>query len=283
MIWRLFVAVVLLVVVVGGIVGFNLFRDQDDRGLLRRHAAAAGHGLGDRGRADHLAAGDRGDRHRAARRAASTSASRPAASCRRSCSAPTTGSRRASVLVQIDDRIEQADLAAAQASLELSQETLERVEALRARGVAPVSDLDVARADATNARADGRQADRGDGAEGARGALRRHHRHPAGRGRRLRRCPARSMRRCRTSTPCGSTSRCPSSRHPLIKIGLPVTASSEVGRHRAARGQVIAIEPKIDPNSRLVMVRAEVENPGGRDQPRPVPARARRAAGGGRA
>ena len=58
------------------------------------------------------------------------------------------------LLVQIDDRIERADLAAAQASLDLSQETLARVEQLRERGIAPVSDLDVARAEATNAAAE---------------------------------------------------------------------------------------------------------------------------------
>ncbi|WP_225026840.1 efflux RND transporter periplasmic adaptor subunit [Xinfangfangia pollutisoli] len=47
-----------------------------------------------------------------------------------------------------------------------------------------------------------------------------------------------------------------------LALGGPVTVTSEVGSF-SATGRIIAIEPQIDANSRLVSVRAEVDNPGG--------------------
>ncbi len=44
-----------------------------------------------------------------------------------------------------------------------------------------------------------------------------------------------------------------------VKVGMPVTASTEVG-DLSVKGKIIAIEPRVDPGSRLVAVRAEVEN-----------------------
>ena len=125
---------------------------QDDRGLLRQHAAAAGHGLGDRGRAGHLGARRRGDRHRERARGVELGIEADGIVQEiqfRANDRVKVGQR----LLQIDDRIERADLAAAEAQLDLSQERSNGSQALRDRGVAPVSDLDVARADATNARA----------------------------------------------------------------------------------------------------------------------------------
>ena len=52
----------------------------------------------------------------------------------------------------------------------------------------------------------------------------------------------------------------------LIEIGMPVTVSTEVGNTELT-GHISAIEPKIDPNSRLVTVRAEVDDPGHRINP----------------
>lgn len=51
-----------------------------------------------------------------------------------------------------------------------------------------------------------------------------------------------------------------------LKLGGAVTAMSEVGDF-SAKGAIIAIEPKVDPNSRLVTVRAEVENSTGKLSP----------------
>lgn len=48
-----------------------------------------------------------------------------------------------------------------------------------------------------------------------------------------------------------------------LKLGGAVTVTSEVGDFSAG-GTIIAVEPRVDPNSRLVSVRAEVENTAGR-------------------
>ncbi len=148
MIWRLILAIVLLVVVVGGIVGFNLFRDKMIAGFfagmqpppvtvsmieaepttwtpgieaIGTARAAQGVELGVEAggivRGDPFEANDRVE----------------------------AGQR----LVQIDDRIERADLAAAQAQLELAETQLRAPTSLRERGVAAINDLDVAQADAS--------------------------------------------------------------------------------------------------------------------------------------
>lgn len=51
-----------------------------------------------------------------------------------------------------------------------------------------------------------------------------------------------------------------------LKLGGAVSVSSEVGDF-SADGRIIGIEPRVDPNSRLVSVRAEVENPSGQLYP----------------
>lgn len=49
----------------------------------------------------------------------------------------------------------------------------------------------------------------------------------------------------------------------LLALQQAVTVTSEVGEF-SAEGRIIAIEPRVDPNSRMVSVRAEVENPSGK-------------------
>lgn len=51
-----------------------------------------------------------------------------------------------------------------------------------------------------------------------------------------------------------------------LNLGGPVTVNSEVGGF-SATGTIIAIEPRVDANSRMVSVRAEVENPSGKLSP----------------
>ena len=57
------------------------------------------------------------------------------------------------VLVQLDDTVDQTDVRLYQASIDLAQRTLERKSALRASGNAPQSDLDAADADLLRAQA----------------------------------------------------------------------------------------------------------------------------------
>jgi membrane fusion protein (multidrug efflux system) len=47
-----------------------------------------------------------------------------------------------------------------------------------------------------------------------------------------------------------------------LTMGGPVSVTSEVGNF-SAKGNIIAIEPRVDSNSRMVSVRAEVDNPSG--------------------
>lgn len=263
MIWRFILAVVLLVVVVGGIVGFNLFRDQAIEGFFASMqpppvtvsvieaepvtwqpsieaigTAHAAHGVDLGVEAGGIVKDilfDANDRI-----------------------------RQGATLLQIDDTIEQADLAAAEAQLQLSQETLQRVETLRTRGIAPVSDLDVARADATNARAqvnkltavlrqkalvapfDGiigiPQVDIGEYVVAG--------------------TVFATLQDLDTMRVDFSV---PEQQIRQIRIGYDVSVSSDA--ENVSTGTVTAIEPKIDPNSRLVQLRAEVENPGNEISP----------------
>jgi membrane fusion protein, multidrug efflux system len=168
-------------------------------------------------------------------------------------------------LVQIDDRVEQADLAAAEAQLDLAQETLQRVEALRDRGIAPVSDLDIARADATNARAQvlkltavlNQKALEApfDGVVGIPRIEVGEYVTPG-----TVYATLQDLDRMRVDFSI------PEQQIRQIEIGMPVTAWTEVGGTEL-EGRIVAIEPKIDPNSRLVTVRAEVENLEGKINP----------------
>ena len=162
-------------------------------------------------------------------------------------------------LVQIDDAVERADLAAAQSELELSQTQLARQKTLRERGVTAINDFDVAQASASSAQAQ------------------------------VLKLTA-VMNQKSLEAPFGGTIgipqvdvgqfvnpgtvyatlqdldtmrvdfSVPEQDIRLIAIGMPVTVSTEVGNTRLG-GRISAIEPRIDPNSRLVTIRAEVDDP----------------------
>jgi membrane fusion protein (multidrug efflux system) len=256
MLWRLLLAIVLLVVVVGGIVGFNLFRDRMIAGffagmepepvtvsVMEAEPITWTPGLEAIGTASALRGVDLGVE----------AGGIVEAILFRANDRVEAGQR----LVQIDDRMERADVAAAQAQLDLSREQLSRQESLRERGVTSVSELDVARADATNAEAA------------------------------LVRLTAVMEQKALTAPFDGiigipqievgayvqpgtvyatlqdiDTLRVdfsiPEQQIRLIEVGMPITASTEVDGS-AAEGKVIAIEPRIDPNSRLVLVRSEID------------------------
>jgi membrane fusion protein (multidrug efflux system) len=168
-------------------------------------------------------------------------------------------------LAQIDDAIERADLAAAQAELDLAETQLERARELRERGVTSINDLDVAQASASSARSQVVKL-------------------------------SAVMNQKSLEAPFGGTIgipqvdvgqfvdpgtvyatlqdlgsmrvdfSVPEQDIRLVEIGLPVTISTEVGNTELT-GRISAIEPKIDANSRLVTVRAEVDDPGRRINP----------------
>jgi membrane fusion protein (multidrug efflux system) len=264
MIWRLFLAVVLLAVVVGGIIGFNLFRDRMIAGyfasmqpppvtvsVIEAEPRTWEPGVEAVGTASALRGVDLG-----------VEAAGIVEDILFTANERVEAGQQ---LVQIDDRIEAADLAAAEATLKLSQETLARVESLRERGVAPVSDLDVARADASAAQANVVRltavmeqkalAAPFSGVIGIPqvevGAF----------------VPAGTVYATLQNT---DTMRVdfsiPEQQLRLVQVGMPLTASTEVDGS-TAEGRVIAIEPRIDPNSRLVLIRGELDAPDGRIDP----------------
>ena len=146
MIKRFLIAFVLLVIVCGGIVGFNLFRDQMIRQYFATHAAAAGDGLDGRRRADDLEARARGDRHGRAARGVDL-AVETAGIVQDILFQANDKVMPAGILVQLDDAVERADLAAAKAQAELAKTALSRRAGTAASGVsARTNDLDIAQA-----------------------------------------------------------------------------------------------------------------------------------------
>ena len=264
MIWRFILAVVLLGVVVGGIVGFNLFRDKMVAGyfagmqpppvtvsVVEAEPVTWRPGIEAIGTAAAMRGVDLGvEAEGIVQEILFRANDRVEAG---------------QVLVQIDDRMERADLAAAEATLRLSQETLERVEALRARGIAPISDLDVARADATAAQANvvrltaiKEQKALTAPFDGVIGIPRIEVGDFV--------TPGTVYATLQDTDTMRVDFSVPEQQIPLIRVGMAVVASTEVG-NATARGEIVAVEPRIDPNSRLVTIRAELETPDGTINP----------------
>lgn len=260
MIKRLLIAVVFLALVVGGIVGFNLFRDGIIADVFanmqpppvavsvveaqpitwRPGLEAIGTANAARGVDLAVEAGgvvqeilfSANDRVEAGQR-----------------------------LLQIRDQIERADLAAAEASLELSQTELARARTLQERGVSAGATVETAQASATNARSQVLrltaileekaleapfagitgipQVDVGQYVE-----------------------PGTVYGTLQDLDTMRVDFSIPEQQVRDVEVGLPVTVTSEVGG-ASFKGKITGIEPKIDPNSRLVTLRADVENPDG--------------------
>lgn len=164
------------------------------------------------------------------------------------------------VLVQIDDREERADLASAKAALELAETSLTRARELLARGVSATNTLDQAETAAVEARSTVIKLEA-------------------------------TLTTKQLTAPFGGTIGIPQievgqfvtagtafatlqdrshmrvdftlteQQAALVKPGMPVSVTSEVG-DVSAMGAVTGIEPKIDPNTRLVTLRADVPNDG---------------------
>jgi membrane fusion protein (multidrug efflux system) len=264
MIWRLFLAIVLLGVIVGGIVGFNLFRDKMIAGFFAGMTPPPV--------------------------TVSTTTVEPitwkpgleAIGTARAAqgvelAVETLGIIEAILfeandeveagqhLAQIDDAIERADLAAAQAELDLAETQLERAQELRQRGVTAINDLDVAQAGASSARSqvvkltavmDQKSLEAP--FSGTIGIPRVDPGQFVDPGTVY--ATLQDLERMRVDFSV------PEQDIRLIEIGMPVTVSTEVGNTELT-GRISAIEPKIDANSRLVTVCAEVDDPDRRINP----------------
>ncbi len=162
------------------------------------------------------------------------------------------------LLVQIDDDSEKASLAAAQAGLSVAATELRRAQTLSERGVNAQTTVETAQAQVESARAQVAQAQTAldnkrmvapfAGVIGiprielgeyvAAGTI---------------------YATLQDTTKMRVDFNVPEQQIGALKIDGPVLATSEVG-DLSAKGRIIAIEPKIDPASRMVAVRAEVDN-----------------------
>lgn len=168
-------------------------------------------------------------------------------------------------LVQISEREELADLAAAQASLNLAEIELSRARTLQERGVSAVNNLDTAKAQAVSARAQVAKLtavlqlkELAAPFAGVIGIPKVKVGEYVTVGTVY--ATLQDLDRMRVDFTLSEQ------QVAAVKPGLPVAVSSEVAGF-AARGRITGIEPKVDPNSRLVTVRAEIENAGGRLSP----------------
>ena len=282
MIWRFLLAVVLLGVVVGGIVGFNMFRDKAIEGFFASMQPPPVTVSVIEAEPSTWTPGHRGDRHR--QRGARRRARRRGRRHRPGDPLPgqRPGRGRRSCWSRSTTAIERADLAAAQASARPQPgDAPARRGAARARRRADLRPRRRPRRCAPTPRPGlkltavmEQKALRAPFAgiigipQVEVGAL-RHRRH----------------RLCDAAGP----------RHHAGRL-LGARAADPAGRDRHAGdrlrprsaapplpGKIIAIEPRIDPNSPPRHPAGRARRRGGQHQPRPVPARARRAARGGRA
>jgi len=258
MVKRLIIAVILLGLVVGGIVGFNLFRDKMIGEFFAGMTPAPV--VVSVTVAEPITWTPGLEAVGTALAAQGVDLSVEAAGVvREVLFAPNQQVKAGDQLVQIDDRIEQADLAAAIAAQELAETELARSRTLQERGVSTANTLDTAEATATEARSR---------VQSLRAVLEQKQsvapfdgvigipRIEAGEYV----TPGTIYATLQDLDSMRVDFSLPEQEAGIVQIGMAVTVSSEVGGVTAT-GKVTGIEPKIDPNSRLVTVRAEVENP----------------------
>lgn len=172
---------------------------------------------------------------------------------------------KSQLMVQIDDRTERADLAAAQAALDLAETALARVRELRERGVSATTTLDTAEAQAVEARATVAKLN-------AVLETKRLVAPFAG----IVGIPQVEQGQFVTAGTVYATLQdrdnmrvdfnLTEQQVGMISDGQKVSVTTEVG-DLTLDGAVIGIEPKIDPNSRLVTIRADVDGAQGRLTP----------------
>ncbi|SDE75937.1 efflux RND transporter periplasmic adaptor subunit [Rhodobacter capsulatus] len=259
MIKRLLIAIVALVIVAGGIIGYNLFVGKMIAGIFANMKAPPVAVS-----VTKVVAADWQPGLEAIGTAAAVQgtdlATEAAGIVREIRFAANDRIEKGQALVQIDDRQERADLDAARAAETLAETALTRAKELRLKGVSASSALDEAEAAAIEARATVAKLEA-------------------------------TLSTKQLTAPFAGTIGIPQieigsyvtpgtvfatlqdrsrmrvdftlteSEAALVTPGMSVTVTSEVG-DVSAEGKITGIEPKIDPNSRLVTLRADVPNEG---------------------
>lgn len=163
------------------------------------------------------------------------------------------------LLLRLDDEVQQADLAAARSQLALERLNLDRGQELQSRGVAANVQLDQARAAFDVATA---QVARAEAVIGQRRLLA-----PFAGTIGLPRVdigahvsPGTIIATLQDLDRMRVDFSLPEQALPQLAIGQPLTVRIE-GEARAFDGRITGIDPRVDPNSRMVALRGDVENP----------------------
>ena len=261
MIKRLAIAIVLLTLIVGGIVGFNLFRDkmiaQYFAGMTPPPVAVS------TVTAEPMVWNSGIDAVGTALAAQGVELAIEAAGLVRNVSFSanekvTAGQK----LVQLDERIERADLGAAEASLELAITQLARNKTLQERGISTTNTVDTAEVQEKNARAQVArltaildQKEMTAPFAGVIGISR------IEAGQYV--TPGTIYATLQNLEQMQAEFTIPEQQITSLAIGMGLTAQTETG-NMAFSGKIIAIEPRVDPVSRLVTLRALIEGTEGK-------------------
>lgn len=257
MIKRLILAILFLVVVVGGLVGFNLFRSQAIKDFFANMQQPAQTvstvtvepgkwtpGIEAIGTAHALNGVDLTVQIDGIIQSIDF--------------APNQKVEKGAVLIQMEDSIQKADLAAAQAEAMLAQQRLKRADTLRTRGVGAVSEVDStsSAADAANATVEKMRATLAQKTvkapfSGTVGIAK------VDIGQYL--TPGTVIATLQDTTTMRIDFTVPEQSLSVLKVGQTVKVGSNAG-NLTFTGTITGIDPKIDPATRLVSVRAEVEN-----------------------
>ncbi|MFP5479274.1 MAG: efflux RND transporter periplasmic adaptor subunit [Alphaproteobacteria bacterium] len=165
------------------------------------------------------------------------------------------------VLLQIDDKAERAGLAAGEAALAVARAEAARAETLTSRGVGAANTLETAEAQVESARAQVAQLQTALDAKQSRA--------PFGGVVGIPRVevgqyvlPGTIYATLQDLERMYADFSVPEQQLSVIALDQTVSVTTEVGAF-SAQGRIIAIEPQVDPNSRLAKVRAEVDNTSG--------------------
>ncbi|EKF19322.1 efflux RND transporter periplasmic adaptor subunit [Nitratireductor pacificus] len=264
MIKRLLIAIVLLAVLAGGIVGFNMFRDQAIQQFFANMPVPSV--------AVSTVEAKDGSWTPSVDAIGTVNAIRGV-----DLTVETTGIvteigfeanqqvREDDVLLQLEDKVQQADLQASRTQAALDQQSLDRARELRSRGVGSSVTLETAEAAAQASAAQVQKLE----AVLQQRQLRAPFNGTIGiprvdKGQYL--SPGTIVATLQDLETMRADFTVPEQQLGLLKIGQPVRLWPNEG-DEAFNGQITGIDPKVDPSSRLVSVRAEISNPEGKLTP----------------
>lgn len=257
MVKRLIIAVVLLGLVVGGIVGFNWFRAKMISDYFTNMQPPALPVAVDEAKAITWQGGVSAIGTSIALQGTDL-AVQAAGIVDRIAFEPNAQVEQNQLLLQIDPRIEQADLVAARAELEFAEAELARIRTLSERGISSTTNLETQQASATSARSQVARLE----------AVLDQKRLTAPFAGQIGIAQVEAGEYVTPGTVYATLQNLdamqvdftvPEQDLPQMQVGRTLTVVSEVG-DLTAKGSITAVEPRVNPSTRLISVRAEVEN-----------------------